>query len=143
MRWSTAVEEPSMSILSTGCVLVAALMPIICAGIAKSGTFSKPPSQGGYDNNAPREWMSRQQGWRQRANWAQSNCFEALPFFIGAVLIAQQAGASQTRVDVLAVSFILLRCAYIASYLADKALVRSVAFVAALAVNVALLLSGA
>ena len=132
-----------MSILSTGCVLVAALMPIICAGIAKSGTFSKPPSQGGYDNNAPREWMSRQQGWRQRANWAQSNCFEALPFFIGAVLIAQQAGASQTRVDVLAVSFILLRCAYIASYLADKALVRSVAFVAALAVNVALLLSGA
>jgi uncharacterized MAPEG superfamily protein len=118
-------------------------MPIVCAGIAKGGTFSKPPAQGGYDNNAPREWLSRQQGWRQRANWAQSNCFEALPFFIGAVLIAQQAGASQMRVDALAVSFILLRCAYIASYLADKALARSVAFVAALAVNVALLLSGA
>ncbi len=132
-----------MSILSTGCVLVAALMPIVCAGIAKGGTFSKPPAQGGYDNNAPREWLLRQQGWRQRANWAQSNCFEALPFFIGAVLIAQQAGANQMRVDALAVSFILLRCAYIASYLADKALARSVAFVAALAVNVALLLSGA
>ena len=132
-----------MSILSTGCVLVAALMPIICAGIAKGGTFSKPASEGGYDNNAPREWLSRQQGWRQRANWAQSNCFEALPFFIGAVLIAQQAGASQVRVDVLAVSFILLRCAYIACYLADKPLTRSVVFVAALAVNVVLLLSGA
>jgi uncharacterized MAPEG superfamily protein len=118
-------------------------MPIVCAGIAKGGTFSKPPSEGGYDNNAPREWLSRQAGWRQRANWAQSNCFEALPFFIGAVLIAQQAGASQMRVDVLAVSFILLRCAYIGCYLADKALARSVAFVAALAVNVALLLSGA
>ena len=132
-----------MSVLSTGCVLAAALMPIICAGIAKGGTFSKPPSEGGYDNNAPREWLSRQQGWRQRANWAQSNCFEALPFFIGAVLIAQQAGASQLRVDVLAVSFILLRCAYIGCYLADKPLARSVAFVAALAVNVTLLLSAA
>ena len=132
-----------MSILSTGCVLAAALMPIICAGIAKGGTFSKPPSEGGYDNNAPREWLSRQQGWRQRANWAQSNCFEALPFFIGAVLIAQQAGASQVRVDGLAVSFIVLRCAYIGCYLADKPLARSVAFVSALAVNVALLLSAA
>ena len=132
-----------MSILSTGCVLVASLMPIVCAGIAKGGMFSKPPAEGGYDNNAPREWLSRQQGWRQRANWAQSNCFEALPFFIGAVVIAQQAGASQTRVDVLAVSFILLRCVYIASYIADRPRVRSVAFVAALAVNVALLLSAA
>ncbi len=131
-----------MSSVSTVCVLIASLMPIVCAGIAKSGTFSKPPSEGGYDNNAPREWMARQQGWRQRANAAQSNCFEALPFFIGAVLLAQQAGAAQARVDALAVSFIVLRCAYIGCYLGDRALARSVVFIAALAVNVTLLLSG-
>ncbi len=132
-----------MSSVSTGCVLIAALMPIVCAGIAKSGTFSKPPSQGGYDNNAPREWMARQQGWRQRANAAQANCFEALPFFIGAVLLAQQAGAAQGRVDALAMGFIVLRSAYIGCYLRDWALARSVLFVAAFAVNVVLLLSGA
>ncbi|OYY62700.1 MAG: hypothetical protein B7Y51_08195 [Burkholderiales bacterium 28-67-8] len=131
-----------MSSVSTMCVLVASLMPIVCAGIAKSGTFSKPPSEGGYDNNAPREWMARQHGWRQRANAAQSNCFEALPFFIGAVLLAQQAGADQGRVDALAVSFIVLRSAYIGCYLGDRALARSVLFIAAFAVNVTLLLSG-
>ena len=132
-----------MSSVSTVCVLIASLMPIVCAGIAKSGTFSKPPSQGGYDNNAPREWMARQQGWRQRANAAQANCFEALPFFIGAVLLAQQAGAAQGRVDALAVSFIVLRSAYIGCYLRDWALARSVVFIVAFAVNVTLLLSGA
>ncbi len=132
-----------MSSLSTGCVLIAALMPIVCAGIAKSGMFSTPASQGGYDNNAPREWMARQQGWRQRANAAQSNCFEALPFFIGAVLLAQQAGAAQGRVDALAAGFIVLRSAYILCYLRDWALARSVVFCAAFFVNVALLLSGA
>ena len=132
-----------MSSVSTGCVLVAALMPIVCAGIAKSGMFSKPPSEGGYDNNAPREWMARQQGWRQRANAAQANCFEALPFFIGAVVLAQQAGAPQGQVDALAVSFIVLRSAYVACYLCNWALARSVVFVAALGVNVALLLSSA
>ena len=132
-----------MSSVSTVCVLIASLMPIVCAGIAKSGTFSKPPSQGGYDNNTPREWMARQQGWRQRANAAQANCFEALPFFIGAVLLAQQAGANQGRVDALAVSFIVLRSAYIGCYLRDWALARSVVFGVAFAVNVTLLLSGA
>jgi uncharacterized MAPEG superfamily protein len=131
-----------MSQLSTGCVLIAALMPIVCAGIAKSGMFSRPPSEGGYDNNSPREWMARQQGWRQRANSAQANCFEALPFFIGAVLIAQQAGAAQGRVDALAAAFIALRAGYIACYLADWARVRSLLFVTAFAVNVALLFAG-
>jgi uncharacterized MAPEG superfamily protein len=132
-----------MSQLSTGCVLIAALMPIVCAGIAKSGMFSRPPAEGGYDNNLPREWLARQQGWRQRANAAQANCFEALPFFIGAVLIAQQAGAAQGRVDALAAAFIALRVGYIACYLADWARVRSLAFVTAFAVNVALLFAAA
>ena len=132
-----------MSQLSTGCVLIAALMPIVCAGIAKSGMFSRPPAEGGYDNNLPREWLARQQGWRQRANAAQANCFEALPFFIGAVLIAQQAGAAQGRVDALAAAFIALRVGYIACYLADWARVRSLAFVVAFAVNVALLFAAA
>ena len=76
------------------------------------------------------------------ANAAQANCFEALPFFIGALLLAQQMGAPQHRVDVLAVGFILLRSVYVALYLADRAGLRSLVWVAALAVNIALLFSG-
>ena len=67
------------------CVLLAAIMPILCAGMAKSNGFGKPVSEGGYDNGMPRHWLAGQTGWRARANAAQSNFFEALPFFIGAV----------------------------------------------------------
>lgn len=88
--------------LAYWCVLVAALLPIVCAGIAKWGTFSKPPHAGGYDNGNPRAWLARQTDWRARANAAQANSFEALPFFIGAVVIAHQLGAYQTRLDLLA-----------------------------------------
>jgi predicted alpha/beta hydrolase family esterase len=47
-----------------------------------------------YDNHDPRAWLARQTDWRARANAAQANSFEALPFFMGAVIIAHQLGSS-------------------------------------------------
>ena len=123
------------------CLLVACVLPIVCAGIAKSGTFSTPRSQGGYDNRDPRAWLARQTGRRARANAAQANSFEALPLFIAAVLVAQQAGAVQALVDALAVVFVLLRVAYIALYVGDRAALRSVVWIAAFGVCVAIFLS--
>ena len=69
------------------CVLFAALLPIACAWLAKSGNLGKSRKEGGFDNHDPRGWLSRQSDWRGRANAAQANSFEALPFFIGAVII--------------------------------------------------------
>ena len=63
------------------CILFAAILPIVCAGIAKYGMFNIHPKQGGYDNNNPRAWLAKQSDWRARANAAQANTFEALPFF--------------------------------------------------------------
>ena len=122
------------------CLLVACVLPIVCAGMAKSGTFSTPRSQGGYDNRDPRAWLARQTGRRARANAAQANSFEALPLFIAAVLVAQQAGAAQGLVDALAVAFVLLRVAYIALYVGDRAALRSVVWIAAFGVCVAIFL---
>ena len=113
--------------LAYGCVLVAALLPILCAGIAKWGLFGKPRREGGYDNHNPRAWLARQTDWRARANAAQANSFESLPFFIGAVIIAHQLHAPQTRLDILAFLFIFTRLVYILMYLADMATVRSLA----------------
>jgi uncharacterized MAPEG superfamily protein len=120
-------------------VLVAALLPIACAGLAKWGTFSTPRREGGYDNHDPRAWLARQTSWRARANAAQANSFEALTFFIGAVVIAHQLGAHQSRLDVLAFVFVVLRLLYIMMYRADMATARSIAWVLALAVNIAIL----
>jgi len=120
-------------------VLLAALLPIGCAGLAKWGMFGKPRRGGGYDNHNPRAWLARQGDWRARANAAQANSFEALPFFIGAVIIAHQHGAYQTRLDLLAFLFVVLRMVYILLYVADLATPRSITWVLALAVNIAIL----
>ena len=83
--------------ISFACVLVMALLPVVCAGLAKSGMMGKPRKDGGYDNDNPRQWLSNQTDWRARANNAQANTFEALPFFFAAVIIAHQLQASQGR----------------------------------------------
>lgn len=128
--------------LSYWCVLVAALLPIVCAGIAKWGMFAKSRRDGGYDNENPRAWLARQTDWRARANAAQANSFEAMPFFIGAVVIAHQLGANQTRVDMLAVVYLVLRVIYVLLYLGNQANLRSLVWALALAVNVTILFAG-
>jgi len=128
--------------LAYWCVLIAALLPIICAGIAKSGMFNKPRREGGYDNDDPRAWLARQTDWRARANGAQQNSFEALPFFIGAVIIAHQLGAHQARLDLLAFLFVFLRLIYIMMYVAGLGTARSLAWTAGFAINIAILFIG-
>lgn len=124
------------------CVLVAAVLPIVCAGIAKSGMLTTAPAKGGYDNNNPRSWLARQSDWRSRANAAQANTFEALPFFFAAVIIAHMLQAPQTRLDILALIFIMLRIAYVIMYVGDLAKARSGVWILALLVNIAILFSG-
>jgi uncharacterized MAPEG superfamily protein len=124
------------------CVLIAAVLPIVCAGIAKAGMFGKPRRDGGYDNWEPRAWLARQTDWRARANAAQANSFEALPFFMGAVIIAHQLGAHQGRLDILAFFFVVLRMAYIMMYVAGMANIRSILWTLAFAINIAILFAG-
>ena len=119
--------------LAYGCVLVAALLPMFCALLAKAGAMPR----GG--NRDPRAWLAAQSGWRARANAAQANSFEVLPFFIGAVIIAHQLGASQMRLDVLAFLFVVLRVLFIMMYVANMATARSVVWTVALLVNIAIL----
>jgi uncharacterized MAPEG superfamily protein len=124
------------------CVLVMALLPTVCAGIAKSGRFNQSQRDGGYDNHNPRAWLAEQTGWRARANAAQANTFEALPFFFVAVTIAHQLQAQQTVVDILALMFVVLRLAYVLLYVVDMAKTRSLVWIAALLINIWILLAG-
>ena len=107
--------------IADGYILVSCLLPVLCAGAAKSPGFGKPRREGGFDNNNPRQWLAKQQGWQARAHAAQQNSFEALPVFIAGVLIAQQLQASQRLIDNLALLFVAARIGYIGAYLADQA----------------------
>lgn len=128
--------------LAEACLLVACLLPIGCAAIAKSRGFGKPRREGGFDNHNPRQWLARLEGWQARAHAAQLNSFEALPVFIAGVLIAQHHQAPQHLVNGLAVAFVVLRLGFIAAYLADRASLRSVLWVLALGCAAALFFVG-
>jgi uncharacterized MAPEG superfamily protein len=103
------------------CVLCAGLLPVLTVAVAKGGMRSA-------DNAAPRAWLERQQGMRQRADYAHRNHFEAFPFFAAAVLVAALAHAPQGRVDMLAGAFIGLRLIYTGLYLGNLPSLRSAAW---------------
>jgi uncharacterized MAPEG superfamily protein len=95
------------------------LLPYVAAGIAKKG-FEQ------YDNCSPRQWLAKQTGFRARANAAQANLFESLPLFFAAVIIAQISHAPQSRIDLLALGFVLARIIYLICYVANWATARSI-----------------
>jgi uncharacterized MAPEG superfamily protein len=106
------------------CILVAALLPIVCAGIAKAGMFSKSPSQGATTTAIPGPGCPGSQGYRARANAAQANSFEAL-----AAVHRRRAGGAPDAGPAaaggrLALAF-MLRLVYIWAYVADRNLLRS------------------
>jgi uncharacterized MAPEG superfamily protein len=113
------------------CVLFMGLFPYVAAGIAKKG-FE------GYDNGMPRQWLAKQTGFRARANAAQANLFESLPFFFAAIIIASVANAPQGRVDLLAIGFVIARIAYLICYVANWPTIRSIVWLAGLVCVVAI-----
>ena len=116
------------------CMLIAGILPIASAAIAKAGRRD-------YDNRDPRAWLSRLEGHRARANAAQANAWEAFPFFAIGVLAAYVMQVPPERIDALALAFIVLRVIYLGLYIADQALMRSVVWIAAWGVCVALYVS--
>lgn len=112
-------------------VLLAGLLPMVCAGIAKWGAK-------GYDNHDPRAWMARQEGHRARADAAQHNSLEAFPLFAVAVVLALQSGASEAQVALWAWLFVAVRIAYIYCYVSDRATLRSLVWVLGVAVTIRL-----
>lgn len=105
-------------------LLVAIFMPWVLTMIAKTPAAK----QGKYSNRAPRAFLAKLQGRSQRANWAQQNSFEILPGYIAAVIVAHLAGADQSSLDMLAVTFIASRILFAMCYLKDWATPRSLAW---------------
>lgn len=116
-------------------LLAAALLPLVPAIAAKAGGRR-------YDNNDPRPWLAGQEGWRARANSAQANTFEALPFFFAAALYALYTQAPAATLHVLMGAWLVARLVYVALYIGGWGNLRSLVWLAALLVNVAILLAG-
>ncbi len=100
------------------CVLIAGLLPYVCAMAAKWGFQD-------FDNHNPRQWLAQQTGFRARSNAAQANSFEAFPLFAAGVVLATLAHVEPSRIDLYAMVFVAARVGFVLCYLSDKASWRS------------------
>lgn len=112
------------------CVLAAALLPFLFAGLAKASKR--------FDNAAPRDYFEQSTGWRKRAHWAQLNSFEAFPAFAAAVIIAHVVAGASATADKLALIFIAARLVYGVLYVINKPTLRSLAWFVGIACVVGL-----
>ncbi len=117
------------------CVLLAGLMPFVAVGIAKYDRS--------YNNRTPRDWLAAQDGLKKRAYAAHLNCFEAFPLFAAGTIIAHLASVQANTINALAVAFIAARIVYIWAYLRDRASLRSLVWIVALILNIALFIAAA
>lgn len=109
-------------------VMVACLLPYICAALAKmTGGFNAK-----IDNANPRVFLANTQGVSARFNYAQLNSFESLPIFIAAVFLATYSFVPQQIINVLSWLYVALRIIYIAAYALNWSLFRSVVWLLSL-----------
>lgn len=107
-------------------VSLAALLPygfLLISGLPGRGAFSRWGP--GYDNDNARESLSKLEGWRQRAHFAQQNGHEAFAPFAFAVVLAHAAHAPQPWLTGLASLFLVARVGHGAAYVAGSGRWRS------------------
>jgi uncharacterized MAPEG superfamily protein len=91
-----------------------------------------------FDNAKPREPSFYDDAIRARALGAHQNGIEAFPFFAVAVLLAEFRQAPQHLIDELAVLFLIVRIAYVFTYLGNRPTLRSILWSIGFAINIAI-----
>ena len=91
-----------------------------------------------FDNTRPRDPAFYEDPIRARALGAHQNGIEAFPFFAAAVLLAEFRLAPQHYIDELAVLFLIVRIAYVLTYLGNRPTLRSILWSLGFAINIAI-----
>jgi uncharacterized MAPEG superfamily protein len=91
-----------------------------------------------FDNSKPREPKFYADPIAGRALGAHQNGIEAFPFFAVAVLLAEFRTGPQRLIDELAVLFLIVRIAYVFTYLGDRPTLRSILWSIGFAINLAI-----
>ena len=91
-----------------------------------------------FDNARPRDSGFYEDPIRARALGAHQNGIEAFPFFAVAVLLAEFRLGPQRLIDELAVLFLIVRIAYVLTYLGNRPTLRSILWSIGFAINIAI-----
>ena len=91
-----------------------------------------------FDNSRPRDPDFYEDPIRSRALGAHQNGIEAFPFFAAAVLLAEFRLGPLRLIDELAVLFLIVRIAYVFTYIGNRPTLRSILWSIGFAINVAI-----
>ena len=91
-----------------------------------------------FDNSKPRDPAFFEDPLRARALGAHINGIETFPFFAVAVLLAEFRLGPQRLIDELAVLFLIVRIAYVFTYLGDRPTLPSILWNIGFAINLAI-----
>jgi uncharacterized MAPEG superfamily protein len=91
-----------------------------------------------FDNANPRDPGFYQSVIGSRALGAHQNGIEAFPFFAAAVLLAEFRGGPQRLVNELAVLFLIVRVAYVLTYVGNRPSLRTILWSLGFIINVAI-----
>ena len=108
------------------CVLIAIFLPYVGTSIAKFTGGGFGPRQ----NHDPRTFLASLEGYRKRANAFQMNSFEVTPAFAAAVIIAYVVNNAEPAT--------ISRLLYLIFYIADLAMLRSLAWFLGMALIIAI-----
>jgi uncharacterized MAPEG superfamily protein len=89
-----------------------------------------------FDNATPRDPAFYDDPIRARALGAHQNGIEAFPFFAIAVLLAEFRGGPQRFINELAVLFLIVRIAYVFTYLGNRPTLRSILWAIGFVINI-------
>jgi uncharacterized MAPEG superfamily protein len=93
---------------------------------------------GRFDNSKPRDPAFYEDPISARALGAHQNGIEAFPFFAVAVLLAEFRACPQNLINELAILFVIVRIAYVFTYIGDRPTLRSILWSIGFALNIAI-----
>jgi uncharacterized MAPEG superfamily protein len=114
------------------CVFGAVMLYLVTIAPFKAINFRR------FDNSKPRDPAFFDDPLRSRALGAHLNGIETFPFFAAAVLLAEFRAAPQHLINELAALFLIVRIAYVLTYLGDRPTLRSILWNVGFAINVAI-----
>jgi uncharacterized MAPEG superfamily protein len=112
------------------CIFGAVMLYLLTIAPLKAVGFRR------FDNSKPRDPAFYDDPVRARALGAHLNGIETFPFFAAAVLLAEFRNAPQNLINELAVLFLIVRIAYVFTYLGDRPTLRSILWSIGFAINV-------
>jgi uncharacterized MAPEG superfamily protein len=114
------------------CIFASLMLYLLCIAAVKWLRL------GHFENAKPRDPALHEDPVAARALGAHQNGIEAFPFFAAAVLLAEFRACPQNLINELAILFVIVRIAYVFTYIGNRPTLRTILWSIGFAINIAI-----